>query len=360
MFAGSRRSSTDEVQALHILVVSNHWRKKDDLTFCSVWVDRQVEALRRLGVRVSLFDSGTSHSPLHLARACLDLRRKARELRPDLVHARYGTLVGLVAALAGVPMLITYGGSDLMVGAGISRVRAWLGIALSNFVALKARRIMCVSEELRRALWWRQAEVVVIPDGVNLELFKPQPREQARRKLGWSLDEEVVLMDALRDPICKGLALGETAMELVKQKRPQARLELLCQVKPTDMPLYCCAADVLLCASRREGSPNIVKEAMACNLPVVSVPVGDVLQRLAKVTPSRIVPRRPEAIAEGLCELLALRQRSNGRDHIQEVSLEHVAQRVVAVYKSALGKTTVAARTDLEPPLCSPPAPSSS
>jgi teichuronic acid biosynthesis glycosyltransferase TuaC len=102
------------------------------------------------------------------------------------------------------------------------------------------------------------------------------------------------------------------------------------------MPLYYRAADVLLCTSKVEGSPNVVKEALACNLPVVSVPVGDVTERLAGVYPSAIVPRAPKHISEALTKILSERKRSNGREQVRHLSLEHVAQKILQVYRSAL------------------------
>jgi teichuronic acid biosynthesis glycosyltransferase TuaC len=93
---------------------------------------------------------------------------------------------------------------------------------------------------------------------------------------------------------------------------------------------------VLLCASMYEGSPNVVKEALACNLPVVSAPVGDVAERLAGVSPSEVVPRDPHIMGEALAKILMARSRSNGREHVAHLSLDQVAQRVLAVYRSVL------------------------
>jgi len=102
------------------------------------------------------------------------------------------------------------------------------------------------------------------------------------------------------------------------------------------MPSYYRAADVLLCASKQEGSPNVVKEALASNLPVVSVPVGDVSERLEGVVPSAIVPRDPIAIAGALEIILMIGKRSNGRNHVANLALDNIAQRVLAGYRQAL------------------------
>jgi glycosyltransferase involved in cell wall biosynthesis len=90
-----------------------------------------------------------------------------------------------------------------------------------------------------------------------------------------------------------------------------------------------------LLASFREGSPNIIKEALACNLPIVSVDVGDVPERLRGVHPSRIVAREPYEIGCALAEVLSLGQRSNGREAVQECSETQIAAIIAGVYRSA-------------------------
>src|SRR4029079_13851520 len=90
------------------------------------------------------------------------------------------------------------------------------------------------------------------------------------------------------------------------------------------MPLYYRAADALLCASLSEGSPNVVKEALACNLPVVSTPVGDVPERLKGVYPSAVVARDAHSIGEALVQILLERRRSNGREHVASLDLDSI------------------------------------
>lgn len=320
----------------HVLFVSNHWGAKRLIPSAGIFVDRQISSLERAGAKISTFDMGLSHSPIEIIKKWLELRRLVVTLDPDLLHGRYGTIVGFVTAFAGKPTVISFCGGDLLLGASIPLFRQRVGVLLSNLAALRAKRLICVSEEIRQALWWRKNKTIVIPDGVDLEFFSPGPQETARRELGWAAHTPAVILNVRNDPKAKGLDLGKAAMRLVNLQLPDAALHVIENVAPNRMPLYYQAADVLLCLSVSEGSPNVVKEALACNLPVVSTPVGDVRERLAGVEPSEVVERNVERIAEALIQILQQRKRSNGREHAGRVCLENVAKSIMAVYQEAL------------------------
>lgn len=321
----------------HVLIVSNHWGLKISTPSAGIFVDRQIASLEMAGVKISTFDIGNGYSPLHIMRKWRELRRLIQNLKPDLVHGRYGTLVGFMAAFAGKPAVVSFCGGDLLGGSSVSSMlHQYSGFLLSNLAALRAKMLICMSEELRQALWWRKRWAVVIPDGVDLDIFKPGSQEIARNKLGWELKPRVVIINIRNNPKLKGLEVATTAMQMVCARIPDVEFRVIENVEPRKMPLYYQASDVLLCASAREGSPNVVKEALACNLPVVSTPVGDVVERLAGVQPSAVVPRDPQAIAEALVQVLLDRKRSNGREHVASLSLENIARRVADVYRTAL------------------------
>jgi glycosyltransferase involved in cell wall biosynthesis len=153
--------------------------------------------------------------------------------------------------------------------------------------------------------------------------------------LAWELTLPIVIIDANRDPKNKGLELAKAAIRVAQLRLPELQLHVLSNVEPERMPFYYRAADILLVTSHQEGSPNVVKEALACNLPVVSVPVGDVREQLASVQPSAVVRRNATSIAKAMVEILQTRKRSNGRDRIAHLALDKVAQRILQVYRDA-------------------------
>jgi glycosyltransferase involved in cell wall biosynthesis len=121
----------------------------------------------------------------------------------------------------------------------------------------------------------RRPRAHVIPDEVDRNVFAPLPREEARRALDWPSDEQVVLFGANPANPRKGFALARAASDIVAERVPNLRLRVAFPISPDLMPLHLCAANCLIVTSWVEGSPNIVKEALAVNLPVVTVDIGD-------------------------------------------------------------------------------------
>jgi glycosyltransferase involved in cell wall biosynthesis len=298
---------------------------------------RQAASVGKFGVEIRQFFLKSRTSPPVIARELRRLKREIRKFEPHVVHAHFGTMTAFVAAIASrKPLVITFHGSDLNPAPGDPWLRSKLGHALSHFAANRAAEIICVSPQLRERLANQQARIHVVPCGVNLEQFSPLAKRDCRDRLGWNLDEKIVLFNARTDPEGKRLDLAEAAILHAQRKTPQLRLHVFRgKTHPDDMPIYYSAADALLMTSDYEGSPMVVKEALACNLPVVSVDVGDVVERLQGVTPSAIVPRSPAAIGEALADVLHKNIRSNGRDRVHELSEDHVARTITSIYRLA-------------------------
>jgi teichuronic acid biosynthesis glycosyltransferase TuaC len=305
-----------------------------------IFARRQAENLIHEGVEVSLFHLRSRTSPFELVREWSRFRRHMRQTRPDVVHAQFGTATAMFAALAApcTPLVITYRGSDLNLLPGrallMTRCRAALARMLSQLAALRAARIVCVSPQLTRRLWWQRADNMVLPSGVDPNLFAPQRQSAARTALGWGRDERVVLFNAGHNPQIKRLDLAQAAAEVARRSVPGFRLEILDgTIPPEQVPLLMNAADCLLLTSDSEGSPTVVQEAMACNLPIVSVDVGDVVERLRGVSRTQIVARQPEKIAAALAEMLLVPGRSDGRRKVGEFSARRIAGELLRIYE---------------------------
>ena len=306
-----------------------------------VFARRQVASLIDVGVDVRPFFL-SSRKSVTLLREVLRLRREIRHFRPHLIHAHYGTVTSfLCAAVTTLPLVITFRGSDLNDAPDVNSLRIGFAHLLSQISCLKSNAIICVSRQLRERLWWRRGQAVVIPTGVDLALFRPQPKEQARESLGWERGVPIVVFHAGPCPRLKGLQFVMAALRVAEEFVGPIRLvNLDGRVPPEMVPTYLNAADCVALASVNEGSPNIVKEALACNLPVVSTDVGDVAERLEGVYPSKVVRRDATELGKALADILREGRTSNGRQRGKVPSLEDTAKAIRSVYEAVLRRVS--------------------
>lgn len=303
-----------------------------------IFAKKQVEAMGTLGVAAEAFCLESRTDLSGLRRDASRLRDVIASFRPDLLHAQYGTMTAFFATVAAnVPMVVTFRGSDLNPAPSDPWLRSLAGRLLSHLAARRAAGLICVSEQLKRRLWWGRERALVLPSGVDIELFQPHPQAEARRELGWSQEERIVLFNAGLSPMVKREDLAQAAV--LEAERLCGRITVVRLdgfVPQRRVVAMMNGADCLLLTSDWEGSPTIVQEALACNLPVVSVDVGDVRERLLGVTPSVIAERSPSALAQGLCEVLRRRSRSNGRTAAMPVAQVRIAEQTVALYREVL------------------------
>lgn len=288
-------------------------------------VKPQVDALRKTGVAVDvLFFDGRS-SWLNYGKGVLETARRATAKHYDVVHGHY-VFGGLVARCQpGLPVVVSFCGSDVMQ----LRTR-WL----SKVVARLADAVIVKSKRLGQALGYSSAHV--IPNGVDFELFRPIAQEEARQRLNLDSQRQYVLFIGNRDSAAKRFDRAEAAWNILQQSLADDRAELLAlhgrQVPHEQIPYYMNAADVLLMTSDWEGSPNVIKEAMACNLPIVTTDVGDVREVIGDTLGCFVSEREPAIIAGHLADALAFGRRTNGRERIDWLRDTRVIQRLIGVY----------------------------
>ena len=220
---------------------------------------------------------------------------------------------------------------------------------VSRWVASRADAVIVVSDHMR-AFLDPAVPTYTIPSGLDLDLFRVIPRHEARRHLGLAPDARLVLFAGNPATGRKRYALAKQAVALLDQALP-ADLIVAWGVPHPDVPYYMNACDALVFTSMQEGSPNVVKEALACNLPVVSVPVGDVSERLRGVRGCELcVDDRPETIAAALERVLRTPQRSNGRESVQDLDEAAQTAKVIRVYESVLTSRLRPAEMVIAPP----------
>ena len=333
---------------LRVLMVTTDWPTPDRPRTTN-FIKRQADYLQAAGAEVEVFHFRGAQRPWNYLRAWREVRRRLATGRYDLVHAQFGQS-GLVALPKRVPLVVTFRGSDLlgMVSDATGR-HSWKGRLVQRLCRAVARRadaVIVVSEHMKAYLP-ASARPTVIPSGLDLELFQPIPQDEARRRLGWPLDRRVVLFVGRPFQARKRHALAQDAVALLNRSLP-AELVVAWGVSHAEMPLYMSAADVLVCTSVQEGSPNVVKEALACDLPVVSVAVGDVSLRLHGIDGCELcADDRPETIAAALERVLRRRQRVAGRVAVRSLDEKVLTEQVLELYRSVLNGRSVAERRRL-------------
>ena len=321
---------------LRVLMITSEWPNTGHPER-GRFIVQQVEFLRRAGVEVEVFPFRGAMNPLNYLRAWRQAQSRLRRGSFDFVHAQFGQSGILACVPKRRPLVVTYRGDDLegIVSSNGRYTRSGQMLRLiSRLVALRADAVIVVSQHLKRYLTRR--DCFVIPSGLDLDLFRPLPQIEARRCLGWQLDGRLVLFVGDPDETRKRYTLAQQAVALTGI----ANLVVAWGVAHDLIPLYMNACDALVLTSMHEGSPNAVKEALACNLPVVSVDVGDVRQRLAGVEGCVVcADDRPETIAMALRLTLERGQRIAGRVAVHDLDERLLTQRVVRIYHAVLNRT---------------------
>lgn len=241
----------------------------------------------------------------------------------DLIHANYGLTAPMALAQPNLPVVVSLWGSDLMGRFG----------PLSRWCARHAGAVIVMSEEMGRMLG---TDYYVVPHGVDLELFQPISREAARVEVGWRHEAKHVLFPYHPERDVKDFPRAERVVAAVRRRVDgDIELQTLHGVSHDQMPNYLNAADALLLTSKREGSPNTVKEAMACNVPVVATDVGDVRQRLDGVKGSYVC-QTDEELTDALAAVLEHGEDSNGRSAIRELTVEGMGTDIKRIYETVL------------------------
>ena len=291
------------------------------------WVLDQVEEVRRLGVEVEVF--GFPRGSRHYLPAAVRLRRLLRRERFDLVHVHYG-LTAWSAWLAGArPLFVTFHGTDVRhpVVGPLSRRLAWR----ADLVAAVSRALFG-PEDGRPGLPPVPGSAV-LPCGPDLRRFRPLPRAEARGELGLDPDGRYLLFPA--DP-----GRPEKRADRARELADACGAELLTggSIEPERMPLWVNAADAVLVTSDYEGFGMVCVEALACDVPVLSTPVGIAPFALAGVAGTLCAPfdvARWHDAAQP--HLDAADPRIAGAARAASLSAARMAERVVVAYCEVLG-----------------------
>jgi teichuronic acid biosynthesis glycosyltransferase TuaC len=309
---------------VRVLVVTNMYPNPEQPAF-GTFVHDQVEDLRKAGIEVDVVFINGRKSKLNYLWGVFSYWKQLLTQRYDIVHAHYA-LSGIISRLQfRHPLVVTYHGVEVLSGHGAP----WLTFLSRNAARLFDRVIVVAQAE---ADILNRSNVIVIPCAIDVDVFEPIPLPEARSQLGLPMDKQLVLWAGEHWRHQKRFELVEEAMELVTKRCQEAELVLVSGQPHEVIPIYMCACDALVLTSRYEGSPMVVKEAMACNLPIVSTRVGDVPEVIDGTEGCFLAEPEAEDVADKLLWVLDWGKRTNGRANIQHLASEPITRRVIEVY----------------------------
>jgi glycosyltransferase involved in cell wall biosynthesis len=321
---------------MRVLAITTEWPTEDQSGYVP-FLPLQVGGLRRAGVQVDVFVFRGRKNPAKYARAWLRLEGLLRRQNYDVLHAHFGQC-GLLALRRTRPFVVSFRGDDPIGIVGSNERYTLAGHSLraaSALVARAATEAIVVSRNLLQHLPARDYHI--IPDGLDLERFRPIAQHEARRLLGLDADARFVLFPFDPGNPVKRFGLAAKAVELAGVQNASI---LAVSGQPNQrMPLYHNAADAVILTSLHEGSSNVVKEALACNVPVVSVDVGDSAERLVGARGCVLVKQAaPDSLALALRTVLSQERPRDLRSCVLALDNNIICQQVIRVYESALAK----------------------
>lgn len=291
----------------------------------SPFVVEQGDALMNNGCQVEYF--GVTGKGIKGYLNSLPTLKKTIDLyKPDIIHAHYG-LCGLFANLQRrVPVVTTYHGSDINLKSVLPFSR--LSMVLSRHNVLVSKRLSDIAHQRKKC--------TVLPCGLNLSDLQKTEKREARKRVGFDQDKKYVLFAGAFDNAVKNYSLAKEAMDLV----PDAELIELKGYTRDMVTLLMCSADCFLMTSHTEGSPQVIKEAMTCGCPIVSVDVGDVKDVISGIEGCKVTSRNPNDIATAIKEALNFTGKTMGRKRIIALGLTNdiVAKKLLVIYNSILHK----------------------
>lgn len=254
------------------------------------------------------------------------LKKHLKDNNYDVIHAHY-IWCGIIATLAGAkPLVVSLMGSDVKG----SKVNHFLSFLFSKFFW---KKIIVKSEDMLMSLKVKKA--VIIPNGVNFEIFKPVNKNEALAFTKWDITKKHVLFAGDPKRKVKNFELAKSAIEKISDNHIE--LHVLTNIDNKLLPFYYCAADVILLTSLWEGSPNVIKEAMACNRPIVSTNTGDVQKVIGNTKGCFITDYSAEECKQKI--MLALSYDfTDGRENIKHLNSKHIANLLVNLYQSAINE----------------------
>jgi len=240
------------------------------------FVEQQVKGLTEIGLHIDVMSlDRLAEGPGVYFKLRENIRQRLKDTKFDLVHVMYGGVMADLATgiLADIPNVITIHGSDLLgdkMAAPVTRFSAHVGVLATRRAARRSDGVITVSNLLKDALpaYVDRSKVRVIPCGIDINRFKPEDPAACRKQLGWDPESYHILFATSGAPV-KRPELAKQSVQRLSQRGIRAEFHEMRGIPYAQVPTWINASHALVLTSQHEGSPTIVKECLACNVPIV-------------------------------------------------------------------------------------------
>ncbi|HTE28568.1 glycosyltransferase family 4 protein [Flavitalea sp.] len=303
------------------------------------FIKQQGESLIKKGIDVDYFPI-VGKGIFGYLKAAIRLRLHLRQRSYDLIHAHFA-LSGWTAVLGTrrVPVVLSLMGDDAYgayIGVNTVRISSRLFTLFTLLIQPFVKAIISKSQNIEKYVLLKSRSYI-IPNGIDIEEFRPQPL--INKSAHFSKEKRIILFLGNKAEVRKNYHLVEKAVNLLKL--PDVELVNPYPVKHADVPALLCVADVLAVPSLMEGSPNVVKEAMACNCPIVATNTGDVKWVIGETQGCYISSFNVYEFSAKLrlaLNFAVTKGRTDGANRLVKLGLDEdcIAKKVIAVYNKVL------------------------
>jgi len=325
---------------MKVLVFTNMYPYEGDPSY-GIFVKEQVDALRREGIKVDVLFINARPNKLSYISGIIQFIRKCHGNKYDLIHAQHTFCAAMALLQRKIPVILSFHEGE---------ASATLRMKLREIICRPYKFLAC-SFNLKKLIIKLVDEVIfvarhqknlfgtnkgiVIPCGIDFNLFRPIPAKLSRSKFGLPNDRKIVLFPSSPKTIGKRFDIAKEAIRILRNSGVDVELIPLNGIPHEEVAFYMNASDVMLFTSDYEASPMVIKEAMACNIPIVSTDAGDTKWVMGDTEGYFISQKDPEDIASKIKMALDYGRRTEGRERIIELGLElqQIARKIINIYE---------------------------
>lgn len=314
-------------KAISIAWIHNFDRNENPAS--GVFMYQFYEVVKGNDINISLVNVGNINNPFSFIKKFVRYKQVLKKY--DIVHAQYGSGIGFFASFLNNKKILSLRGSDwyFSPSRGLKeKIHTWLGCKLTRWSVKRYDQIIVMSDRMKSEIQpiYPNLNIVVIPDGVDLNKFYPMEKESKKtfRVLFSSVDKA--------NPLKRyGLALK--SFNIFKEKYSDAELIFMTGVEHNKVNKLINSVDVILLTSTHEGWPNIIKEGLACNVPFVSTDVSDLKVLALKTKTCHVCDVNPVSIANALEKIAEKKDSEYLREFAQPFEIGQVGNELIKIYK---------------------------